>query len=260
MKTFVMGDIHGSHKALIQCLDRCDFNYQNDRLIQLGDVADGHDEVFECVEELLQIKSLISIKGNHDDWFNEFIETDFHPYYWTYGGKGTLVSYLKNSGKNGRYFASSSGFKSALTNFDIPKEHQDFFKKQQLYYLDEYQRLFLHAGFDRHNPFLEQKQAEYFWNRSLWIEAMEYKTDGKGLKDFGLDAAFNEIYIGHTSTLRWCSDKPLTAYNITNMDTGAGSTGRLTIMDIDNKMFWQSDLLSELYPKLQNQEAIMSNH
>jgi len=52
-RTFVMGDIHGAYRALVQCLQRSGFDYQYDILIQLGDIVDGHDEVFECVEELL---------------------------------------------------------------------------------------------------------------------------------------------------------------------------------------------------------------
>lgn len=34
-----MGDIHGAYKALQQCLERSKFNYENDKLIQLGDVV-----------------------------------------------------------------------------------------------------------------------------------------------------------------------------------------------------------------------------
>lgn len=37
------------------------------------------------------------------------------------------------------------------------------------------------------------------------------------------------------------------ALNILNLDTGAGHSGRLTIMDISTKKFWQSDPLPELY-------------
>jgi serine/threonine protein phosphatase 1 len=40
MKTFVIGDIHGGYRALIQVLDRAGFDYDNDTLISLGDVAD----------------------------------------------------------------------------------------------------------------------------------------------------------------------------------------------------------------------------
>jgi serine/threonine protein phosphatase 1 len=32
-----------------------------------------------------------------------------------------------------------------------------------------------------------------------------------------------------------------------NIDTGAGWSGKLTIMNVDTKEYWQSDLISELY-------------
>jgi len=67
METFVMGDIHGSFIALKQCLQRSKFNYHRDKLIVLGDIIDRHDEAFECVEELLKIRNLVVIRGNHDD-------------------------------------------------------------------------------------------------------------------------------------------------------------------------------------------------
>jgi serine/threonine protein phosphatase 1 len=37
------------------------------------------------------------------------------------------------------------------------------------------------------------------------------------------------------------------AANIWNLDTGAGYNGKLTIMDIKTKEYWQSDLVTELY-------------
>ena len=36
--------------------------------------------------------------------------------------------------------------------------------------------------------------------------------------------------------------------NVWNLDTGAGYRGRLTIMDIDSKKYWQSDNAILLYP------------
>lgn len=36
--------------------------------------------------------------------------------------------------------------------------------------------------------------------------------------------------------------------NVWNIDTGAGWSGKLTIMDIDTKEYWQSDFVKELYP------------
>lgn len=245
MKEFVVGDIHGAYKALEQCLERSGFDYENDILIQLGDIVDGYPDAFECVEELLKIKNRISIKGNHDQWLDEFIKTDFHPYHWTYGGKGTLISYLKHAGKEDRYFATGSGFKTALESSDIPHTHKEFFKNQQLYYIDDKNRCFVHAGFERHVPFIHQAKSEYYWNRSLWSEALEHRENGSDT--FTITTKFSEIFIGHSPTTHWGTDKPLTAFNITNVDTGAGHSGRLTIMNVETKEFWQSDLLQKLY-------------
>ena len=41
MKTFVVGDIHGAHKALVQVLERSGLDRESDTLIVLGDVVDG---------------------------------------------------------------------------------------------------------------------------------------------------------------------------------------------------------------------------
>jgi len=242
-----MGDIHGAYKALKQCLEMSGFDYENDCLIQLGDVVDKYPESFECVEELLKIKHLIAIKGNHDDWFEEFLKTDFHPYYWNHGGEGTLISYLDHAGKSGRLFPTTSGFKSALESKDIPERHKTFFNNQKLYYIDEQQRCFVHAGFDAGLPFFAQDAEDYCWDRKLWENAFQCQENGETLN---VKADFKEIYIGHTPTTKFNSDQPLKAFNIHNLDTGAGNSGRLTIMDINSKAFWQSDPTSELYDEL----------
>jgi serine/threonine protein phosphatase 1 len=239
-----MGDIHGAYKALKQCLDRSEFDYENDLLIQLGDVVDRYPQSFECVEELLKVKHLIALKGNHDDWFDEFAKTDFHPYFWRYGGEATLSSYLDHAGKSGRFFPTGSGYKTALEASDIPAGHKEFFSNQRPYYIDEEQRCFVHAGFKAALPFHAQKTEDYYWDRSLWEDALgchEYE------EPYSIKTAFKEIYIGHTPTTKSNTDQPMNVFNIYNLDTGAGHSGRLTIMDIDTKEFWQSDLTSDLY-------------
>lgn len=248
MRTFVLGDIHGAYIALLQCLERCCFDYDNDSLIQLGDIVDGYPQSYECVEELLKIKNLISIKGNHDEWLNEFIINDFHPQYWSFGGKGTLISYLTHSGKKDGYVTSRRGFKTSLNACDFPQMHQQFFANQKLFYVDENSRCFVHAGFDSSCSFYEQKQSEYYDNRSLWHNAF-FSVTHNGLKnnEASLISQFSRIFIGHTPTTNYGSDKPLTVLNITNVDTGAGHNGRLTIMDVDTGKFWQSDPVQELY-------------
>ncbi|WP_343668426.1 metallophosphoesterase [Chitinophaga sp.] len=252
MWTFVMGDIHGGFKALQQCLQRSGFDYENDMLIQLGDVTDGYPQVYECVECLLKIRHLIALKGNHDDWFEDFIKTDLHPAFWNFGGKGTLVSYLENAGKKGLFRATGSGYKTSLEAADIPLTHQTFFAGQRLYYIDEQHRCFVHAGFNRYLPLDKQQPVDFYWDRNMWSEALHchtYQRNRTTASDFFTGTDFKEVYIGHTPTTKLGTDKPLRALNILNMDTGAGHAGRLTIMNVDTKKYWQSDPLSQLHPK-----------
>jgi serine/threonine protein phosphatase 1 len=244
MRRFVMGDIHGAYKALKQCLHNSAFDYENDLLIQLGDVVDGYPQSFECVEELLKIKHLIAIKGNHDDWFDEFIKTDFHPYFWNHGGKATLSSYLDVTGKSSRIISTGKGFKSALESNDIPASHKSFFSSQLTHYIDDENRCFIHAGFKANLPFSAQKTEDFYWDRSLWEQALACKNNHE---QFQMKANFKEIYIGHTPTTKFDGDQPLTAFNIHNLDTGAGHSGRLTIMDLETKNFWQSAPTPDLY-------------
>jgi len=250
-----MGDIHGAFRALEQCLERSGFDFEQDELIQLGDVADGRDEVFDCVETLLKVNNLIAIKGNHDEWFNEFIHSACHPDQWNQGGYATAVSYLRPLGKEDLVVRQGDGYKTALNPGDIPESHQLFFRRQHLYYVDDWNNCFVHAGFDRRMPFKGQPPDEYYWNRKLWLAALSFQSGRSGSSGnkpgggsaFRMVTEFREIFIGHTSTLFWNTSKPMHAANIWNLDSGAGDTGRLTIMDVRTKEYWQSDPVPELY-------------
>jgi len=248
MRTFIMGDVHGGYKAMKQCLERSSFNYDTDLLIQLGDIADGHDQVYECVEELLTIKNLVVLKGNHDEWFFEFMQTGYHPDQWRQGGAATVKSYLRLIGKETLIQRSGEGYKTALNPGDIPGTHQNFFRQQHLYYIDESNNCFVHAGFDRHQPFKGQRLENYFWDRTLWMSALSYKKEIQGGRKnkFNILTPFNEIFIGHTSTIQWNTDQPMHAANIWNLDTGGGHGGRLTIMEAQTKTYWQSDPIDSI--------------
>lgn len=258
-RTFCVGDIHGCYKALVQCLERCGFNYSNDILISLGDIVDGWHESYECVEELLKINNHINIRGNHDDWFLTWIETQMHPCGWNHGGFKTLKSYgtkcLGNSWENFKIYYKMSGAISNLSPFDLPKSHIDFFKHQINYYIDDKNRLFVHGGFDRSFSIKDQTPYIYYWDRELWEEAMSYEATIRGNESnkkiknkFKTKDNFSEIFIGHSSTINWNKDTPMRAVNIWNLDTGAGYKGKLTIMNVDTHEFWQSDPVQRLYP------------
>jgi serine/threonine protein phosphatase 1 len=251
MKTFVMGDVPGAHKALVQCLERSGFDMDTDTLIQLGDVADGFDEVYDCVETLLTIPNLIAIQGNHDAWFADFIETGRHPENWGQGALATAKSYLAKIGKSDRVQSTENGFVVALNPANVPLKHQAFFRQQHLYYMDDANNCFVHGGFDRHYPFKGQMAYVYLWDRHLWSQALSFEATARGVPEnrtFQMETPFNEIFIGHTTTMNWKTDQPMKAANIYNLDTGGGWGGRLTIIDLETKEFWQSDPVSTLYP------------
>lgn len=249
MRTFVMGDIHGGYKALQQCLERAVFDKDKDTLIQLGDIADGFGEVYECVEELLKIPNLIAIKGNHDEWLNQFILTAYHPAEWRQGGAATARSYLRLIGKENKILQTGGDYKTALNPSDIPESHRQFFHRQHLYYIDELNNCYVHGGFDRHQAFKGQRSEVYYWDRDLWSAALSYNAYERPQPSnkFRMITKFNEIFIGHTSTVNWKTDKVMKAANIYNLDTGGGYSGRLTIMDVESKQFWQSDPVAQLY-------------
>lgn len=275
MRTFVMGDIHGAYLALLQCLERSGFNKEEDVLIQLGDVVDGWGQVYECVEELLTIKNLIAIKGNHDDEFWQWITYGLHRWNWQQGAEATARSYIAHAERKDIIFENKfSGNKTNLTTWDIPRTHQRFFDKQPLYYIDTERNIcFVHGGFNRHIDFKGQSPHVYYWDRDLWMTALSFK-DSK--YKFKMHTPFTEVFIGHTTTNNWTKtitvcekedadsinmqgdinfykkvipiEEPMHAANIWNLDTGAGFSGKLTMMDIDTKECYQSDNVKLLYP------------
>jgi serine/threonine protein phosphatase 1 len=244
MREFVMGDLHGSCRALKQCLKSAAFDYRKDRLIQLGDVVDRNPEVFECVEELLKIRHLIVIRGNHDDWFDEFCLTGRHPAGWIHGGLVTARSYWRHSRTSGHVAIDDYQLARELTPEHIPENHRTFFSRLPLYYIDQQGRCFVHAGFNRFFPFTGQPSSTYFWDRDLWAAAVEWQLNERLNRQqvpFQIKTTFKEIYIGHSPTTYWDSTIPMRCVNITNLDTGAGQGGKLTIMNLLTKEYWQSD-------------------
>ena len=217
MKTFVIGDIHGAYKALLHCLKLSQFNKKEDRLICLGDVCDRGTQVKECIDELLTIPHCVYILGNHDAWSLKWATEGIVLEEWLeQGGAATVISY-KETG--------------------VPKEHIQFLSQARPYFIDK-NRLFVHGGFDPVRPVEETPREILIWDRKLIRVSREMQLASPGHK-FG---NYDEVYIGHTPTTNFGKQVPQKFCNIWAMDTGAGWGAKLTIMDIDTKKFWQSDI------------------
>jgi serine/threonine protein phosphatase 1 len=234
-RTLVIGDIHGGLKALQQVMHRAAVN-SSDTLIFLGDYVDGWSQsaaVVDCVLKLSQQQPCIFIKGNHDAWCEDWLRTGTANSTWLqHGGQQTIQSY---------------------TPVLAPQrqQHLSFFEHMPYYYIDGLNRLFIHAGFtSMHGPQHEFRSASFSWDRTLWETAvvMDNKMQKNSLFYPKRLKLFEEIYIGHTPTLYYGMDVPMQGCNVWNIDTGAAFTGKLSILDIDSKQFWQSDALPGLYP------------
>ncbi|HUH34962.1 MAG TPA: metallophosphoesterase [Moheibacter sp.] len=243
MRKFVLGDIHGSFRALRQVLELSEFDYEHDQLIFLGDVADGYTEVAECVEELLKIKHLIVIRGNHDIWLKDWLNNGTEREIWlNQGGIASVESYKR-------------------TGLEKDQRHIDFFNQMLDWYVDDEKRLFIHGGWDftvedfelgatkKVSENGEIGAMECHWNRSLFKYFRDFQqynqNKNKVFFSYQPQKLFKEIYIGHTQLN---SHFPETYLNLTNMDSGAGWNGRLSMMDIDTKEIWQSNFSPHLYP------------
>lgn len=234
-QTFAVGDIHGTLKALQQAIAIIDFR-KDDLLIFLGDYVDGWSEspgVISYLDELSTMCNCIFLKGNHDVWCQSWLKGEYpNPYWLQHGGRSTVEAY-----KN-------------ISN-EIKQQHIAFFDRMQNYYIDEKNRLFVHAGFSSmHGPKAESYESNFYWDRTLW--EMAVTMDERIQKDSMLYPKrlklFEEIFIGHTPTIYYNTDMPMHAANVWNVDTGAAFTGKLSILNADTKKVWQSDTVQLLYP------------
>ncbi|MEI6884054.1 MAG: metallophosphoesterase [Bacteroidota bacterium] len=216
-RSFVIGDIHGNFKPLIELFGKVRFDYKNDRLISLGDLVDRGPEPVRVVDEMMKVRNLVFIMGNHDLWCSEYLKTGFISPDWVYQGAHTTI-------------------KDYEINPQSAKSHLGFFATARLYHIDKQNRLFVHGGFDSDRPFEEQKgdKRTLLWNRSLYQDALKYHEDGRIFKEF------REIYIGHSPTQLIFKDEPARLSNVFMMDTGAGHRRFLSIMDLDTGVFNQA--------------------
>jgi len=235
MRTLVIGDIHGGLKSLIQLLDRANI-ITSDTLIFLGDYVDGWSESAQVIQYLIELSKTnkcIFIKGNHDAWCEQWLESGFVNEVWfNHGGKETIESY--------------SDFSEA-----DKKIHFNFFEDMDMYHLDDQKRLFVHAGFTSiHGVEKEFNVQIFYFDRTLWEMAltMDKRLEKNSESYPNRLKHYSEIYIGHTPTTNYFKMHPMNAANVWNIDTGAAFTGRLSAIDIETKEIYQSDILKDLYP------------
>lgn len=224
-KTFVIGDIHGAQRALLQCLQLSQFNYAKDTLICLGDVADGWPETRQSIGELMKIKNLVYLLGNHDFWTLEWMDSGYADDTWlSQGGQATVNSYMG----------------------EVPESHANFLRNAKPYF-ELGNELFVHAGINPDKPLTAQNLHNFIWDRSFarLAKAKHLNESNSRLTDF------DSVYIGHTPVNH---HEPLQYCEVWMMDTGAGWSGPLSMMNIVTREFFVSDPVPQLYPGVEGRK------
>jgi serine/threonine protein phosphatase 1 len=237
-RKLVIGDIHGGYKALVEILEKAAVT-SKDNLIFLGDYVDGWSQSPELIDLLIELgkeQKCIFIRGNHDQLFLDWLETNNkhidEGMWYKHGGKATVDAY-KNISEEKK------------------QVHIQFLKKLHNYYIDSENNLFVHAGFtNMHGVTHEYFTKTLYWDRTLWetVLCMKQELDKESMFYPKRLTNYNEIYIGHTPVNRIGETTPQKFANVWNLDTGAAFRGPLTIMDVETKEFWQSKPLNLLYP------------
>jgi serine/threonine protein phosphatase 1 len=234
-RTLVIGDIHGALIALTALIDKINLQ-ESDRLIFLGDYVDGWSQSAATIDYLIELNKkydCVFIKGNHDTWCELWLNGEPANETWLlHGGKATIESYKNRTTEE-------------------KKLHSSFFEQMENYYVNEQNRLFIHAGFSSmHGPQRERYESNYSWDRTLWEMALAIDQQIKKDSPFYPKRLllFKEIYIGHTPTTNYGIAVPMKASNVWNVDTGAAFYGKISAMDIETCVFWQSEACYKLYP------------
>jgi serine/threonine protein phosphatase 1 len=210
MRTLAIGDIHGSHTALVTLLERVGLR-RDDQVIFLGDYIDRGPASRQVVETLLTLKdccSPIFLRGNHEVMILDARDDTLKENLWqTYGGLETLYSYGAN-------------FKPEWDEI-IPLEHWKFFGHTVRFFESD-THIFVHACLD---PELDMK------DQPDWLLYWEY---------------FDRMRPHKSEKKIICGHSPQRSGEINDLgfaaciDTGAVKGGWLTCLDVDSGIYWQA--------------------
>ena len=136
----------------------------------------------------------------------------------------------------------AQGGKATIDSYPegVPTGHLLFLSEAVLHHLHG-KKLFVHAGIDPLVPLEKQDQHTLLWDRTLAALALDAYPHSAQRKPF----PFDEIYIGHTPI---SFPMPIKSLGVWLMDTGAGWSGVLSMMNVETKEMFISDPVPELYP------------
>lgn len=210
MKTFTIGDIHGCAKELSALIEELKVQPE-DTVVFLGDYIDRGPDSKGVVEQILKLQkrcNVVTLKGNHEAMFIDFLESPESSgagLFILNGGTATLASYAGPGG-----------------TFELPQDHLEFFYSLKLNYQDA-DHFFVHAGVPiKALADIDEEQDEMtmLWGRQPFLSS-EFKWEKK-------------VVHGHTPV-----EIPEALSNRINVDTGCVYDGFLTAVELPSGKFHQ---------------------
>lgn len=217
--TYVLGDLHGAYLALEDILIRTNLDPKEDKLIFIGDLADGLPDFDRCLQVLLSYDNLVPIIGNHDFFLMEYLKYGTINKDWvSHGGSQTIDKLISDESI-------------------IPLLKQ-YFSKADYYHVHD-DKIFLHGGFNPKRAIDSQRKKKFATNRTLYSSAKNYDKNKQRIPvSFHKNPLkVNEIFIGHSTTKNF---NPDFLSNLINIDTGIKCGGKLTLMNVNTKEYIQS--------------------
>lgn len=250
MRTLLLGDIHGTARALDQVLRRASFDPAADRLVSLGDICDRGPETDRSIDLLLDVPHLTIVLGNHDEWALGWMRHDRSDPGWLHiGGRETVLAYRRRRMREDGGGEAAGELELAPDDVadiarGVPLSHRALLQGAVDYVIetrpDGRRVLFTHGGWNVERSPDDQHRYELRLYRDFWNQV----TTAEAVGDDHFDHGFDAVYLGHTPTT-W--DRPVPVRRVWNLDQGAAYGGPLTLLDVDTHQHWQSDPTSELY-------------
>ena len=221
-RIYAIGDIHGCLdllKMLVAAIEeeQRDLPPARPTVVFLGDYVDRGPDSFGVIEWLIQRPlpefERVHLRGNHEEWFEEFLDDISVGPSWLYcGGVATLASYGIRSalGEDDpmRLRAMQADLAAAL-----PAAHRRFLRTLD-YHCAMGGYLFVHAGIRPGVPLAEQSPDDLIWIRDDFL----YATADHG----------HVVVHGHTIV-----NEAQVCPNRIGVDTGAFATNVLTCLVLE---------------------------
>ena len=212
INSFVIGDIHGCHRALVNLFDKITPDPDHDTIIMLGDYIDRGPDSKKVVAEIIRIKDrfrqVVTLMGNHEQMLLNYLAgNDTTGLYLMQGGRQTIKSY------------GSSDLSPARLLQAIPPEHRQFFSELLPCWQDT-ENIYVHAGLQPGVRLAAQSPDWLLWARQDFIDS-----------DHDFD---KRVVYGHTHYR-----EPRVESNKIGIDTGAVYGNFLTCLILPELKFIQ---------------------